>query len=72
MELVLLFEGLLRFDESSEVGFPAHGDDSDWSGYVVGDGELTGPRLTGSVRWTNHPRRRADGTWLPEGDLCIS
>ncbi len=72
MRLVELFEGELRFDESTEVGFPAHGDDGDVSGYVQGDGAVNGTRLSGRLRWTNHPRRRADGTWLPDFHGVIS
>ena len=33
--------------------------------YGTGSGRATGPRLRGAVRWTNHPRVRADGTTLP-------
>jgi hypothetical protein len=65
MKLNPLFEGELRFDEATEVGFPAYGEDGDWLAYVEGDGAVSGPRLSGDLRWTNHPRRRADGTWLP-------
>jgi hypothetical protein len=36
------------------------------SGYGEGDGEVSGPRLSGSVRWVNHPHRRSDGTMLPD------
>jgi hypothetical protein len=65
VKLIPLFEGELRFDETTEVGFPTHGEDGDWSAYVQGDGVVSGPRLAGDLQWTNHPRRRADGTWLP-------
>jgi hypothetical protein len=66
VQLVALFEGQLRFDESTEVAFASHAEDGDWFSYVMGDGEVTGERLSGKVTWTNHPRRRADGTWLPD------
>lgn len=36
------------------------------AGYGEGDGRATGPRLAGSIRWVNHPRRRSDGTMLPD------
>jgi hypothetical protein len=65
MKLALLFEGELEFDETTEVGFPTHDEDGDWLAYVEGDGVAVGERLAGKLRWTNHPRRRADGTWLP-------
>src|SRR5689334_16899180 len=34
--------------------------------FGTGDGTFTGERLQGTVRWVNHPRRRSDGTWLPD------
>jgi Protein of unknown function (DUF3237) len=65
MRLEPLFEGELVFDEATEVAFPAYGEDGDWFGYVQGHGSIEGERLSGELRWTNHPRCRADGTWLP-------
>lgn len=40
-------------------------------GYGEGDGTVTGPRLQGSLRWTNHPRRRSDGMMLPDAHGII-
>ena len=71
MKLIPLFDGELRFDETTEVAFPSHGQDGDWLGYVEGDGAVSGERLAGELRWTNHPRRRADGTWLPRFEGAI-
>jgi hypothetical protein len=34
--------------------------------YGQGTGRATGERLSGSVRWTNHPAVRGDGTTLPD------
>jgi hypothetical protein len=34
--------------------------------YGTGDGSATGERLSGTVRWTNHPGMRSDGTTLPD------
>ena len=65
MKLLPLFEGELVYDETTEVGFPTYGDDGDWYAYVTGEGSVSGERLSGELRWTNHPRRRADGVWLP-------
>jgi hypothetical protein len=36
------------------------------TGYGEGDGTVTGVRLTGKVRWVNHPHRRSDGMMLPD------
>jgi hypothetical protein len=41
-------------------------EDGDWFGYVRGDGRVGGDRVSGDLQWTNHPHRRADGTWLPD------
>jgi hypothetical protein len=71
MKLIPLFEGELQFDETTEVGFPTYGEDGDWLAYVEGGGAVSGARLAGEVRWTNHPRRRADGTWLPSFEGVI-
>jgi hypothetical protein len=60
-----LFDADLVFDEPTGVHVPTYGDDGDWSGYVTGTGTIEGERLHGTIRWTNRPRRRADGTWLP-------
>lgn len=35
------------------------------SGWGVGEGTATGERLSGTVRWSNQPSRRGDGTMLP-------
>ena len=41
------------------------------SGYGEGDGMVSGERLSGSVRWVNHPHRRSDGTMLPDAHGMI-
>ena len=42
------------------------------TGYGEGDGSVTGQRLTGTLRWVNHPHRRSDGTMMPDvhGVIC--
>lgn len=42
------------------------------SGYGEGDGRVEGPRLSGSVRWVNHPHRRSDETMLPDAHGIIT
>jgi hypothetical protein len=39
--------------------------DGDGFGYGEGEGSLEGERVRGTIRWSNHPRRRLDGTFLP-------
>jgi Protein of unknown function (DUF3237) len=35
------------------------------AGWGIGEGTVSGDRLSGSMRWSNHPGRRGDGTMLP-------
>jgi hypothetical protein len=42
------------------------------AGYGEGDGRASGPRLAGSLRWVNHPRRRSDQTMLPDAHGLIT
>jgi hypothetical protein len=71
VELRHLFDGEFRFAEETGVHISTYGLDSDWIGYVNGTGTVTGPRLRGTVRWSNHPHRREDGMWLPAIDGVI-
>lgn len=41
-------------------------------GWGVGEGTVTGERLNGKVQWSNHPRRRGDGTMLPNARGVIT
>jgi hypothetical protein len=41
------------------------------SGYGEGDGTVTGEKLSGRVRWVNHPHRRSDGAILPDAHGVI-
>ena len=36
------------------------------TGWGRGQGTVTGQRVAGSYAWSNHPRRRGDGSMLPE------
>lgn len=58
-----LFDGQLEFEGGAHLSMtPPHADNV---GYAFGHGTVRGARLTGKVRWTNTPRRREDGVWLP-------
>ncbi len=41
-------------------------------GWGIGDGTVTGDRLSGDVHWSNHPRRRGDGVMLPNARGVIT
>lgn len=41
-------------------------------GWGVGDGNVSGERLSGDVRWSNQPRRRGDGVMLPNARGVVS
>lgn len=41
------------------------------SAYGSGDGSVTGEKLRGAVRWTNHPHQRSDGSYLPDAHGVI-
>src|SRR4051794_5256231 len=36
------------------------------SGYGEGEAVLTGEKLSGKMRWVNHPHRRSDAVMLPD------
>lgn len=40
--------------------------DKEAAGYGSGDGTIRGERLSGTMHWSNHPRRREDGVWCPD------
>lgn len=41
-------------------------------GYGAGDGVVTGERLSGAVRWSNHPTLREDDVFQPDGAGVIA
>jgi uncharacterized protein DUF3237 len=41
------------------------------SGYGEGEGTIKGERITGTLRWVNHPHRRSDGSMLPDAHGII-
>jgi len=41
-------------------------------GWGIGDGTVTGERLSGEVHWSNQPRRRGDGVMLPNARGVIT
>jgi Protein of unknown function (DUF3237) len=43
----------------------------DGASYGEGEGTATGERLSGTARWSNHPKRRNDGVYLPDAHGVI-
>ena len=63
MHLVPLCSMELRYTSDFHLVRP-YGNESGL-GWGIGDGTVTGERLTGDIAWSNQPRRRGDGAMLP-------
>ncbi len=63
MRLEHLFDLDLRYEGEYVVVRPYGG--LDGIGFAAGTGRATGPRVEGSVRFSNNPRLRGDGVLLP-------
>jgi len=53
----------LRYEEGSSWLLPFGTAES--AGFGLGEGEVSGEVLQGTLRWSNYPRRREDGVWTP-------
>ncbi|HVL31757.1 MAG TPA: DUF3237 family protein [Solirubrobacteraceae bacterium] len=69
MRLEPIFEMELDYAGGFFVIAPYGG--TEGAGYGSGEGHVSGERLSGSVRWSNHPRRREDGVLLPDAHGVI-
>lgn len=69
MRLEPLFEMELDYDGGFFVLAPYGG--AEGAGYGSGHGSVKGEAVNGSVRWSNHPRRREDGVLLPDAHGVI-
>src|SRR5207237_8815060 len=58
------------YDGPFDLAKPYGGEEG--SGYGEGSGTAQGPRLAGTIRWANHPRRRSDGRMLPNGGGALT
>lgn len=70
MRLEHLFDLDLRYEGEYVVVRPYGGQDG--IGYASGTGRATGPRVEGTVRFSNNPRVRGDGVLLPALDGAIA
>ncbi len=62
-ELTLRYVTDAHYDGKLVLVRPYGGEEG--TGYGRGDGEIRGPRLSGSLSWSNVPHRRSDGAMLP-------
>jgi hypothetical protein len=63
MRLEQLCEMDLHYVGGFHLARPYGGEDG--LGWGIGEGTVSGERLSGTARWSNHPQRRGDGTMLP-------
>ncbi len=75
MRLNLLCEMQLGYDQiDDKTDFtlvrPYGGEEG--SGFGGGTGAVTGEKLTGTLRWVNHPHRRTDSVMLPDAHGMIT
>jgi hypothetical protein len=69
MRLEPIFDMDLDYEDGFFVIAPYGG--TEGTGYGSGGGRVSGERVTGAVRWSNHPRRREDGVLMPDAHGVI-
>lgn len=69
LRLEHLFDGELDYADRGTWIQPYR--DDEWVGWAEGTGSISGTRLSGELRWLNHPRERPDVTWLPDHHVLI-
>ena len=69
MRLEPLFAMDLDYEDGFFVIAPYGG--TEGAGYGSGRGSVSGERVRGAVRWSNHPRRREDGVLVPDAHGMI-
>lgn len=69
MRLKALLEMELDYEGGFFVLAPYGG--MEGAGYGSGGGRVSGDRVRGAVRWSNHPRRREDGVLMPDAHGVI-
>jgi hypothetical protein len=63
MRLEPICELRMKYEEGAWLA-PFRADER--QGYGTGGGLVAGAKLQGTMRWSNHPRRREDGVWCPD------
>ena len=49
-----------------DAHFPKPYGDQSGPGWGIGEGTVSGARLSGTIKWSNHPSLRCDGVALPD------
>ena len=55
-----------------DAHFPKPYGDESGPGWGIGEGTVSGERLSGTLQWSNHPSLRSDGVALPDFRGVIS
>jgi uncharacterized protein DUF3237 len=55
-----------------DAHFPKPYGDESGPGWGIGEGTVSGERLSGTIKWSNHPSLRSDGVALPDFRGVIS
>jgi hypothetical protein len=55
-----------------DAHFPKPYGDESGPGWGIGEGTVSGERLSGTIKWSNHPSPRGDGVALPDFRGVIS
>jgi hypothetical protein len=55
-----------------DAHFPKPYRDESGPGWGIGEGTVAGERLSGTLKWSNHPSLRSDGVALPDFRGVIS
>jgi hypothetical protein len=69
MKLEFLFD--IELDYAGGFAVLAPYGEREGSGYGSGGGSVSGERVNGTLRWSNHPRRREDGVLMPDAHGLI-
>ena len=68
-DMELIYRKELLYNDKFLLVRPFGGEEG--TGYGEGDGNVSGPRINGKLRWVNHPHRRSDGMMLPDAHGVI-
>ena len=59
----------MRYDEGTWL---APYGEHEYEGFGTGKAQVVGPRIRGTMHWSNHPHRREDRVWCPDVNGTIA